>query len=61
MVIDTHVAGLIGTNHQGATQRSIIDLRVPPNSPATVAAKKSSNPLVDTGKYVRSITYKVNP
>lgn len=35
------------------------DLDSPPNSWATVAAKKSSNPLVDTGDMIGSITYEV--
>lgn len=34
---------------QTAIQRRITDLKTPPNSPATIKAKGSSNPLIDTG------------
>lgn len=35
------------------------DLSSPPNHPFTVSNKNSSNPLVDTGDMIESITYKV--
>lgn len=60
MVITKRIGGLIGANHQGATQQSIVKLRDPANAPATIKAKKSSNPLIDTGFYKNSITFKVN-
>ena len=60
MIITKHIGGLIGANHQGATQQSIVKLRDPGNAASTVKAKRSSNPLVDTGFYKNSITYKVN-
>lgn len=47
----------IGIEMQQDIQREIIDLRTPPNSPATIARKKSSNPLVDTGHMGDSVTY----
>lgn len=60
MVITPRIGGLIGANHQGATQQSIVKLSDPANAPRTIKAKKSSNPLVDTGFYKNSITFKVN-
>lgn len=61
MVITKRIGGLIGANHQGAIQTSIVSLRDPANAPSTKRAKKSSNPLIDTGFYKNSITFKVNP
>lgn len=60
MVITKRIGGLIGANHQGATQKSIIRLSNPANAEKTKKAKKSSNPLIDTGFYKNSITFKVN-
>lgn len=34
---------------QGAVQEQIVDVDTPANAPATIAKKKSDNPLVDTG------------
>lgn len=34
-------------------------LRTPPNSDLTIARKGSSNPLIDTGRLIQSITYRV--
>lgn len=39
-------------------QRYITELKEPPNSPYTIEKKGSSNPLIDTGKMRRSITFK---
>ncbi len=36
-------------------QRKIVDLKVPPNAPSTIAAKGSTNPLIDTGRMRQSI------
>ncbi|MDE5978249.1 MAG: hypothetical protein K2G70_07315 [Turicibacter sp.] len=47
----------IGIEMQQDVQQEIITLREPPNSPATIARKKSSNPLVDTGHMGDSVTY----
>lgn len=60
MVITPRVGGLIGANHQGAIQQSIVKLSDPENKKSTKKKKKSSNPLVDTGFYKNSITFKVN-
>lgn len=40
-------------------KKKITDLRSPPNDPKTVARKKSSNPLIDTGVMRQSVTHKV--
>lgn len=45
--------------HQAEIQQSIVDLRDPPNVISTIKAKRSSNPLIDTGKMRQSVTYKV--
>lgn len=39
----------------GRMQRSMTDLRTPPNAPSTIKAKGSSNPLIDTGALRNSI------
>lgn len=49
----------IGIEMQQDIQQEIIALREPPNSPATIARKKSSNPLVDTGHMGDSVTYEI--
>ena len=49
----------IGIEMQQDIQQEIITLREPPNSPATIARKKSSNPLVDTGHMGDSVTYEI--
>ena len=69
--IDTVVAGGIGTpavirslqllgqEVSGDVQGKIRDLRDPPNAPRTIAAKGSSNPLIDTGRLRASIDSEV--
>ena len=47
----------LGIASQGHIQQSIVDLRSPANSPATVAAKGSSNPLIDTGEMRAAVTF----
>lgn len=51
-----HAAGQAG---QVAVQEAIVELDTPPNSPRTIAAKGSSNPLIDTGHMKNSVTYVV--
>lgn len=51
--------GRMGLFIQGAIQQEIVDLRTPPNAPSTIAAKGSSNPLIDTGQLKNSVTYEV--
>lgn len=58
-VITPRIGGLIGASHQGAIQKSIVSLRSPENAESTKEAKGSTNPLIDTGFYKNSITFKV--
>ena len=61
MVIDSVTAGRVGVAHESATKKSIVDLKDPPNAPATLKAKAPrANPLVNSGTLVRSVTHKVN-
>lgn len=46
--------GVVAT---GQLQIAIRDLTDPPNSPITVSMKDSSNPLIDTGLLLGSVTY----
>lgn len=58
--IDTRTAlGRLGLLVQGYVRKSIIDLRDPPNAPFTIKQKGSSNPLVDSGQLVQSVTWEV--
>ena len=52
---------LLGTQAQSDIQQRIVDVNEPPNAPSTIAAKGSSNPLVDTGLLRQSVTYYVIP
>lgn len=49
----------LGVMAQGDIQAEIIALRAPPNSPLTISLKGSSNPLIDTGEMVGSVTFQV--
>lgn len=49
----------VGERAVGIVQESIVNLRQPPNAPATVERKGSSNPLVDTGVMLGSVGYEV--
>lgn len=51
--------GKVGQIAQSSVQNYMVDLKTPPNAPSTIAKKKSSNPLIDTGALVGSITYAV--
>lgn len=50
---------ILGQTCVNTIQNFIRDLRGPANSGLTVARKGSSNPLVDTGRLLNSISYKV--
>lgn len=50
---------MIGTKLVDFVKRTLVDLKTPPNHPLTIARKKSSNPLIDTGRLLDSIEYKV--
>lgn len=49
----------LGNIMVGDIKKSITELKTPPLSPITIARKKSSNPLIDTGLLRSSVTYKV--
>lgn len=49
----------LGLKAQGDVQQSIVDLRSPPNAPATIKKKGSSNPLIDTGAMRQAVTFKI--
>lgn len=51
--------GLLGQKVAGEIKETITTLRAPPNAASTIAAKKSSNPLIDTGELRQSITFEV--
>ena len=60
MIIDRHLADTLGAMAQGEIQDEIRNLREPPNSPETIKRKGSDNPLIDTSKLRRSITWRKN-
>lgn len=51
--------GLIGLLGVSLIQRKIRSIVFPPNSPRTIAIKKSSKPLIDFGQMVQSVRSKV--
>lgn len=61
LVVDQRLADELGVVSQGEVQASIVRLREPPNAPATVARKRSSNPLIDTGTMRTAVSYVVDP
>ncbi|HEV7214159.1 MAG TPA: hypothetical protein VGP33_03465 [Chloroflexota bacterium] len=50
---------LMGEGIKGEIQQSIVDLVAPPLAPATVAAKGSTKPLIDTGHMLNSVDWEV--
>lgn len=50
---------LCGQQFATAIKDRIVEISTPPNHPYTIEQKGSSNPLVDTGGLVSSITWKV--
>lgn len=50
---------IMGQLIEGDIKQKIIDIKSPPNAPATIRRKGSSNPLVDTGLLGGSIRYVV--
>ena len=59
MVIDRALANRLGEYAAGEWQQSITDLREPPNAPRTIKAKGSSNPLIDSGRMRKAVTWEV--
>lgn len=49
----------LGAKMVADIQEKLTDLDTPPNAPATIAQKGSSNPLIDSGGLRMRITYKV--
>jgi len=49
----------LGAKMVADAQEKLTDLDTPPNAPATIAKKGSSNPLIDSGGLRQRITYKV--
>ena len=50
----------IGLLSAREVSESANQLREPPNAPSTIERKDSDNPLVDLGRLIGSVTYKVN-
>lgn len=50
---------LLGMKITADVKRKIVELDEPPNAPATVEKKGSSNPLIDTGRLRQGIDYEV--
>lgn len=46
--------GILGEWYLGKLKDTIVAIKNPPNAPATIKKKKSSNPLIDTGEYLNS-------
>ena len=44
---------------KNAIQKEITNIKEPPNSPATIAKKGSSNPLIDSGDMRKSVKWKL--
>jgi hypothetical protein len=51
--------GLLGEFLVGRIRRKITEITSPPLAPATVARKRSSKPLIDSGQMRASVQYKV--
>ena len=51
--------GILGSTVSQDIQDKIVNLKSPPNTDATIKAKGSSNPLVDTGLLLSSIDFEV--
>lgn len=51
--------GILGEVLQNEVKKKIVDIDTPPNAPATIAHKESSNPLIDKGQLRNSILYEV--
>ena len=52
--------GILGNFVADKVSQKIVSIRTPPNSPETILAKGSSNPLIDSGQLKNSITWEVN-
>lgn len=48
---------IAGQAASDAIKKAIVDLKDPPNAPATIAAKGSDNPLIDTTHMLKTVVY----
>ncbi len=55
------VLNQIGAVAAAKVKEFIINLSTPANAESTVKKKKSSNPLIDTGNMVQSVTHVISP
>ena len=60
MTPTTRVGKLAGEAVKGHIQEKIVALKTPPNAPATIEKKQSSNPLINTSVMINSVDYKIN-
>jgi len=51
--------GVIGLYVSGQIKKKIVAIKTPPNKAATIKAKGSSNPLVDTSQMLQSVDFEV--
>lgn len=49
----------MGLRAQGDVKRRVVELSAPPNAPATIVKKGSSNPLIDTGALLSAVVFEV--
>jgi hypothetical protein len=49
--------GLLGEFGVDLIKKKIIEVKTPPNAPSTIRKKGSSNPLIDTGQMLQSVTH----
>ena len=59
-VIEKKSVGKIAAFHAGVIQEKIVSIKSPPNKPETISRKGSSNPLIDTGLMVQSVTWEID-
>lgn len=64
-ILDGHISlenflAVLGERTTADVKQMIIEVKVPPNSPATIRKKGSSNPLIDTGTMLANVTYRVS-
>ena len=52
--------GIMGALIKGNILQKVVDLSSPANAKATIDAKGSSNPLIDTGRLRQSIDYEID-
>ncbi len=63
IVLDSNMKKMaheIGTKLAKMMKKEIKDMKVPPNAPSTILKKGFNDPLIDTKKYLKGISYKIN-